>query len=424
MARDDRGMTFFHVVRRMDVRSAMRRYWMPLGLLVFLTIPFWASTRNALKTEVYLFALLPALFLLLDVGAVRRALSGNRLFPLFCILIGYLLISAAWLPVPDIHYVREMVYAFLLVYGLGCQLDISEKSLIRLLLAGIAFCVLGAVISLMLMSDPDARVVAQGRLIGYGPLINPLLSGNLYGCYLVLLIGISAAACRRWWQWLLAVAAGVAIFGFIIRTGSRSPLLALAIAATVVLWKQGHRRAFHVWLGTAVSMIATAVLFWPELAERGLSLRPEIWEKVVELCLQHPWFGRGLGAEIEIEANGITWLETHNLILSLWYSSGVPAVLLWLAFNALLIRELWLRAGDIAAIVLGLLVYGMVTMVFVGTGLPSTPNEFWYQIWLPMALGIWVTIRVPRAAESAIRMETPAPPLAELSLESELSARK
>jgi O-antigen ligase len=380
-----------------------RRYWLPLGLAVFLTVPFWAPTRDALKTNTYLFVLLPALLLMCDLKAVYRALAGNVLLLLLLCFVMYISLSSAWVVAPEeAGVVKKMLYVFIFCYGVGLQMQLTERRLLTLLCIGIGVCALGAAISLAWMAIAPADVLIDQRLYGYGPLKNSLLSGNLYGCYLIILVGIIVCVPLDRRYALAALVAGLLIFAFVAATKSRSPLLGLAVASTVILIKRSDARVLKLWLLSAAIAVVSAALFWDTLSARGLSLRPELWLKTLQICLQNPWFGRGAEAVISVVGDdGTVWNNTHNLWLTIWYFAGLPALMLWIAFNALLLRALWQLQGTVATLALGLLVYGVMTTFFDGGGLPGRPTEFWYQIWLPIALAYWAGAgRSPLAAPS------------------------
>ena len=97
--------------------------------------------------------------------------------------------------------------------------------------------------------------------------------------------------------------------------------------------------------------------------------------------------------------DGSLWYDTHNILLTIWFCAGVGALLLWLALNVLLVTTLWRTRNATAVIALGLLIYGWITTFFEGSGLPGRPTEFWYQVWLPIALGLWA---IERAANYSL----------------------
>src|SRR5688572_2808728 len=118
------------VSRQLDFTSALtkyckaagtftRHYWLPLGLTVFLTVPFWAPTRDALKTNTYIFLLLPALLLMCNLKAVYRALAGNVLLLLLLCFVMYISLSSVWVETPEeAGVVKKMLYVFIFCYGL------------------------------------------------------------------------------------------------------------------------------------------------------------------------------------------------------------------------------------------------------------------------------------------------------------------
>jgi O-antigen ligase len=333
--------------------------------------------------------------LLIDVRALGTAFFRQNIFLGLTLLIAYLCLSVSWAPALDRDDpLTQMLMVFLLLYGIGCNLNISEQRLLQLLSIGIFTCTLASVVVFALLAAGHSEVLQNGRIFGYGPLINPLLSGNLYGCYLVALIGIVASAPPSRLGQLAFVVAALLILALILGTESRSPLLALGVAITAISLRKRNPAAFKLWALTMATAALLGIIFWQTLAERGLSLRPEIWSQVIALCLQKPWFGHGLGASIQFMSDGVTWYDTHNIPLAIWYAAGLPALLAWLILNGWLVWALWRTPGRMALVALGWLIYGIIATTFEGSGLPSRPTELWYLLWLPFALGFW-TLRQP-----------------------------
>ena len=375
----------------------IQRYWMPLGLLVFLTVPFWAPARNAMKTNIYIFSLLPTLLLLTSASAMKSALQASSAFRWLALFLFTLMISTLWAPSGEEQAsLQQLFYTFIFIYGIGFHLRIDEPMLVKLLGVGIFAATCGSAITFMLLLNGHAEVTLDERLVGYGALFNPLLSGNLYGVFLVALIALAVTPIRMRGVYLIgAVIGGLLILAFVIGSGSRSPLVGLIAATTLLLCRKGGLKALKIWIAFMLIISLIVAALWQVLAERGLSLRPDIWRIVIELCLEHPWLGRGVNAPITISTAGFTWSNTHNLLLTIWYFGGIPALFSWVALNASLVYQLWRRRTVVSTIALGLLIYGIGTTFFEGSGLPSRPTEFWYQIWLPVGLGIWALTHTP-----------------------------
>ena len=370
-------------------RMLIQEWWIPAGLLVFLTVPFWAPTGNRMKTIVYLFCLLPAFILLIDIKSLYGYLRNNFDFALLTVILVYLAVSSTWQDEPDrYNYFKFMTYIFLFIYGLAVHLKVSEEVVTKLLLLGVVGCSIGALVTLIMVVQGQPGVVtAGGRIVGYEPLKNPLLTGNLFGVYCTLLLGWFITDKNRARHWPIALVLGVPIFIVMLGTGSRSPLLAFLVASGVIAMRVGGRRSLYFWLCVAGLLLVVSAFFWELLGSRGLSYRPELWRKTIELCMQRPWLGYGAGTDIVLQANdGEMFNDTHNIPLAVWYYAGFPALIMWFWLYAVLGFKLFRASSDLTLIVLGLLVYGFTTSLFEGGGLLKRPAEFWYQVWLPIAL--------------------------------------
>lgn len=370
-------------------RMILQKWWIPAGLLVFLTVPFWAPTRNSMKTMVYLSCLLPAFILLIDVKSLYRYIRSNLDFALLTAILAYLAVSSIWQDEPDrYNYFKFMTYIFLFIYGLAVHLKVSEEAITKLLLLGVAGCSIGALVTLMMVVQGQPGVVtAGGRIVGYTPLKNPLLTGNLLGVYCTLLLGWFITDKNQARHWPIALVLGVPIFIVMLGTGSRSSLLAFLVAFGVIVMRVGSRRSVYFLICMVGLALVASALFWELLSSRGLSYRLELWSKAIELCMQRPWLGYGAGTDIVLRVqDGTMFNDTHNIPLAVWYYAGLPALLMWLWLYAVLGFKLFRASSDLTLIVLGLLVYGFTTSFFEGGGLLKRPVEFWYQVWLPIAL--------------------------------------
>lgn len=390
---------------RLETLGALwRSRVIPIALLVFLTAPFWVSSRAALKTVTYILVLLPALPLLLDIKYMMRSVSRCPLALLLGFFLLYMAASSWWAvaPATDIDYFKVMFMVGLLLYAFGLNLQLDQQRFWLFLLVAAGACAIGSIVSLA----NAEKLLDNGRLIAYNIGINPLLSGNLYAAYLLFLVGWLGSGPASLKRCVAAAAIATPILWFVIATGSRSPLLGLLFALAVIALVAAERRARY--LACAVVAIGPLlVLVMPELLlERGLSLRPEIWRGALAMTLDDFWFGHGAGSPFAmlVTSVGIEVYDTHNIFIAILYYGGVTAGLLWVVIFFTLAWQLVQRRSSWLAIwVLGYMVYGATTLTFEGSGLLSRPNEFWYQLWLPIALALFVVSRSdsPAAQQAA-----------------------
>ncbi|PWC03819.1 O-antigen ligase family protein [Agromyces badenianii] len=208
---------------------------------------------------------------------------------------------------------------------------------------------------------PMAFYWSRGLLFDGGPIEGIVASRNLLG--MVALLGLivfgamlAAGSVRR--------AAGI---GWIVTAGA---VLLLTRSATVILvgvlvavafgfamWARrvgADRRARVYWTagGALVASISLLVVFWGRLLElfgksEDLTGRFDIWNAVISLAAERPWFGWGwVGYWVPwaepfeglAVRKGVTYLQAHNAWLDVWLQLGIVGLL---AFASIVIGALW-----------------------------------------------------------------------------------
>lgn len=366
-------------------------YWLPAGLLIFLTGFFWAPSRHNLKTIVYLMLLLPALLSLLQWRRLRRLLTESPLPALVAVYLLYLTGTAWWHGQEEAAaFLKWSFFIVLFVWAVGGAMAIDERRLTRLLGCAALVAGVGAVVAIG--RDFAAGLIDEAgyRLVGYGAFYNPLRSGHLFGAFAVIAAWSAALEQRRGWRVALALAAAACLAAAVL-TGSRAPLLAmLGTALVVTMDMRGRLRWVSLLLVVALAL-AVGVLFWGPLSERGWSLRPEIWAASLGIWLERPWFGAGLGASLAIPVStGDVYIDTHNVFLAVLFYGGVVGLMLFAAVFGFTLIAGWRarRRAPLGYLAVALLGFGLLTLQFDGGGVLSRPNEFWVLLWLPVALCI------------------------------------
>lgn len=182
---------------------------------------------------------------------------------------------------------------------------------------------------------------------------------------MLVLITWSGGAFKTWvegprWRWLGTIGAGL---GLILSMG-RLAFVGIAVGAAAGIAARGRR---YLLLATASAVallvVAGAALAWaqPERFQamaRGEDGRWPIWRTSVALAQQHPLVGVGGSRQFrasyreQYDALNPTIPNefpdgaphAHNAILALAAEHGAPAVLLWLAFLAVILLALRARS--------------------------------------------------------------------------------
>lgn len=370
----------------------LRSRWLPLGFVVFLSAFFWAPERHDYKLLVNYFLLLPALLAALNFAAWRTVLDK----PLFWLALAYLsyMTAIALLKRTDnaAEYIKWSGYLLLFLFAVGLRMDIRQRRLAQLLLLTAAVAAAAVVYAVAYDYCKGLFDGAEDyRLTGYGALYNPLRSAHLFGAFAAIAFWFAATRQGFRRERMLAWLAGTICFIGVLLSGSRSPLFALFGVGLYLALREVQPGKRLVALGLLIFFSAMiGVALWPELTERGLSLRPEIWRYTWSLIVQHPWFGAGLNAPLTIPVAGTVFVDTHNILLAAMFRGGIVGLAL---FAAQYILALYLLHRDkpcspLQKLAIVLTLYGLLTLQFDGGSLIGRPTEFWVLLWLPLALAL------------------------------------
>jgi O-antigen ligase len=166
---------------------------------------------------------------------------------------------------------------------------------------------------------------------------------------------------RRWWMWpvYLGLAMAIAL------PRARGALLGLDVVLIVYFFR-------HNAIAGAALLLATAAAGWlmlgePSHPEANLSNTFILRAAIAWSTLMHAtWFGHGLGqffTEFPLWTPHVTILsqrpaEAHNEVINVIAELGLPGVVLWLAFFAVV---LWRAAGCVRLALLALLAISLTS---------------------------------------------------------------
>ena len=237
-----------------------------------------------------------------------------------------------------------------------------------------------------------ARTLLQGmaddRLAGWAETRHPILGASVIGT--CVLLAASRLLQRRGRS--LALAAVSAGLLFIVLTGSRGPLI--AIAASLALLLALTRRRLLLAAGCAgvlalgLLAIAEPTLLqtaWSRLLERGWSNRLDIWQLAIREIEVRPLFGYGPSARLDRATDNFP----HNLFLSTLFYSGGVGLLLLLGVLALGLRAAARQPDRIVrATSLALLLHLVLSGVSDLGQITKGPGPLWYIVWIPLVLAL------------------------------------
>lgn len=345
---------------------------------------------NPGKPFQYLAALslyLPAL--IIGFSSPRRWAEFARLplMPWVLALFGWALLSLAWSNAkrPADEFLRVLT-VLLFLFGFLQGVGNAPRRQRWLLVSAAGVVTLTAVAAMVQFVIAPS---ADGRLVGFGVMANANLIAAALGAGI---LWLWPWRFELHWQRLLKWFAMAVMAAALLLTYSRSAWIALFATVFVLLAIRRSKRAGQRLILLCLVGLGIAVAAYPELTERGMSFRPQIFAHAVSLFSQHPWLGLGMGANfsIPVEAGtGMFQVHTHNLFTQLAVELGLPGLLLWLGIWLALGWRAWQhRLEPAGRVVLGLWLFASVMVQFDLPHLIDSPRPGWLIIWLPLALGM------------------------------------
>ncbi|ROL83105.1 polymerase [Pseudomonas protegens] len=382
---------------------------LPIGYLLLLCALFFLPGRSGLHKLYYGLFSIPTLIALCMRPSEVKGLLREPIFLAILLFCSWALISLAWSPPVDSVAGEFKTPLHLLMLFAGCSLLVSYR---RDILQPLLFCAATvALIASVFNLYAFSKIYTPGtRMIGGGAFDNPLLSSHLFGFFLVYWLWLSMT-CQRMRVLFLTIPAMGIMFATVIATGSRTPLVALTLAAAWISFLCWNRRSI-VLLATMLICGAIALfLFSHTLGERN-SYRFEIWTLMLSYIAEHPWIGHGYNADLVVDA-GIGYLlaEPHNFALGVLYYVGIVGLIPWLFMQARgLFRSWQLRSTPLIILASTWLMFGIGAGLTEGGGILSRPKEHWFLLWIPLALiaALCISQRARRSTPLTCQVLTPA----------------
>jgi O-antigen ligase len=208
-----------------------------------------------------------------------------------------------------------------------------------------------------------------------------------------------SSCCRARPACASASLAVIALCGaFVLLSGSRGPLLALAAALAVGFAMADRRIALAVATLVVAGIGAGALFdFYPIeiIYQRAQSGHFEVWQQTLAAIAERPWLGHGSLAQIKYELPDDPGRSPHNLLLANQFYGGLPATLLLGILLLVAVRRAWRARREGLPIYFVLLVFGLVASLFDTRSLVQNLGREWITLWLPIAL---LAVREPPAA--------------------------
>lgn len=359
---------------------------LPLGYLLLLCALFFLPGRSQLHKLYYGLFSIPTLIALCTRPSELKGLLREPIFIAMLLFCTWAIVSLAWSPPVDSVLGEIKTPLHTLMLFAGCTLLVRYRNDIvqPLIFCAAIVALLASIFNLYVFvryHTPDLRMV------GVGAFDNPLLSSHVFGFFCVYWLSLSMT-CRRYQMLWLSIPAMAIMFAALIATGSRTPLVALTLAALWLSFISWNRRSLMLLAGMAIGGAAVLLLFSQMLLERGSSSRFDLWRLALEQIVNHPWIGHGYNASLSLDP-GIGFLleEPHNFALGVLYYVGIFGLLPWLFMQAWALLKSWqLRATPLLILASSWLVFGIGAGLTEGGGILSRPKEHWFLLWIPLAM--------------------------------------
>jgi O-antigen ligase len=322
-----------------------------------------------------------------DWGLLRR----SRLAQVSLAYLGYFLVSATWSEgatwdgIADLLRVTLLLLLFLLMTLRLATQDGTFEDRLFFWFAVVAGVTLPIVFAVFLSEvQPDVY-----RLAGFGRAVHPIIGATLYG---VALLAAAFAKVPRAATWRLKLAWIVVIAlcaTFMLLSGSRGPLLALAAALAIGVAVADRRIALALGAFVVLLLLGGLLVDVPSfelLVARAPSGHFAIWLQAVDAIAERPWFGYGSLIDIDFVSKNGPSRSPHNLLLANQLYGGVPASLLLGALLLLAFREAAIALRDSRPLYLVLLTFGFVAALFDTRSLVLNLDREWITLWLPIFL--------------------------------------
>jgi O-antigen ligase/tRNA A-37 threonylcarbamoyl transferase component Bud32 len=381
---------------------------LPLGYLLLLCALFFLPGRSVHHKLYYGLFSIPALIALCLRPRIGKELLHEPIVIAAMLFMAWALLSLSWGPDAfDFGQVKPSLHTLMLF--VGCYLLVRYRSEI---IQPLLFCAatVALVISIYNLYWFDQIYQPEMRLIGLGAFDNPLLSSHVFGFFCTYWLSLSMICKRRQILWL-SVPAMAIMFATVLATGSRTPLVALTLAALwlcVICW---NRRSAFMLGAIFLSGTATFALFADKIIERGSSFRLELWQLTLGRIAEHPWIGHGYNAKLTLDPGvGYSLQEPHSFSLGVLYYVGVIGLLPWLFFLTWsFISSRRHRVQPLFIIASAWLAFGIGAGLTEGGGIISRPKEHWFLLWIPLALiaALSINQRARRLLDMPIKTTTP-----------------
>lgn len=378
-------------------------YALYFGFFVLFAGYFITHESSTHHTQVFLGFYLPAL---LAVGFNARSLAHDlrtdRVLQCFTLLLLWFGITTLWTRFDSpTHLIKLLLMLWFLALAVRVMLQNTRLFTITLAISltvagvAVAFSVVshlqhtGANFYLLRMDHLGLKSVpsvAVGKIAVVLIILSLLLANltaNPYlrgGCLLLTLVFVAP----------------------LLLSFSRTAILALLLTAC---WYYLRRRSTRAAMGFAGSVVLLAGLIltdngseWLSNISRSETVSIRLWGWVATWreISDHIWLGFGLRSPLQVDWSGtpfadapVPFLHPHNLVLAVWYDSGLVGIGLMLALVLVLRQKLQPLLDNPAVRYWGYaLLFALLASLADSPNLADRPDYDWIWFWIPLVVAI------------------------------------
>ncbi|AZF14045.1 Oligosaccharide repeat unit polymerase Wzy [Pseudomonas sp. R3-18-08] len=376
---------------------------LPVGLLLLLSALFFVGNRNVLHKLYYGLFSAPTLLLLCLRPREFKEAFREPVIIAFVMFSAWALISLLWSPEhhPDTDLFKRPMHTFMLLAGCGMLLHYRNELFKPIFFSAALIALITTLFNLahfIKSFEPGMRMIG-----GRGALDNPLLSSHIFGFFTIywLFVCVTTRQLKSLW---FAVPALAIMLAAVLATGSRTPLVALVVAALWLTLISPNRRSALMIAGLIFGF-ATVVAIAPEIITvRGDSSRLGLWQLSLERIAEHPWIGHSYDSDLYLSFGwGETLREPHSFALGVLYYVGIIGFIPWILMICWgLYSSFRHRTQALFILASSLLAYGIGAGLTEGGGILSRPKEHWFLLWIPLAL--IAGLNIARRRRSLLRL--------------------
>ena len=369
---------------------------MILSLLLTVVTYFLAKSNSTSFIPTYIIFL--GIVVQLFSQRMKPILRANSVHLIvICTFLAYMLMNNLWntslaATLKPIGYVLLILSFLICIPFIFAQYKGFFILFIRTLLISAS---ISATFSLWAYFELDYRTEDHERLIAFGGLDNPVMSGLSYGA--VCILGFAHIVHRPLFERALVSIGLLIILTALLLTETRSALLGLIFSATALIIVYKERlplQQFYVLTKSLVIILLAALLayyagYLDALLERSTSLRPELWESVyVHLSLSEQITGMGISTDASIYYDGLLYQHPHSIYLSTAYYGGVIGLVALLAMFGYSLFRMTKLDRSIMIYAIPLFIYGLICLTVDGNRIIRKIDFIWLMIWLPISLSM------------------------------------